>query len=128
MEREKWTLEKLPAGYPRCKRGVLYDAIKDLSDELVNRSTKDSKDLFNPIWRDRITAFIQLGQNELQRKNNATTLIISGIGLVVALIAISFSVVSIWTSSRWESRQIQIIDEQQKIQKQILEEIRAYPK
>lgn len=125
MEREKWTTDKLPVGYPKCKRRDLNNAIKDLTDEFTSRSIKDSKDFVNKGWSNRITNFIQLGQNELQHRNNTISLIANGIGLLVAIIAVYLALASLKTSSSWESNQIQRLDEQKQIQQQILEEIRA---
>ena len=124
--RKKWTVQELPDGYPIvCNRNVLNDVVKDLSDDFISRTIKDNKDFINKGWRDRIIIFIQLGQNELQRRNNNIVLSANAIGLLVALIAVLFSWTSFQAGSHWESRQIEILSNQEKIQQQTLEEIKA---
>jgi len=89
---KKWTIEKPPEGYPRkCKRDDLSDAVKDFSDEFLEKCINDNKDFFNKGWKDRSLAFIQLGQTELQRRNNVLMLWIAGITLLVSLIAVCVS-------------------------------------
>ena len=127
MERKKWTIETLPPGYPKCKRGDLNDAVKDLSDELISKSINNNKDLLNVGWKDRIMVFVQLGHSELQRRNNTIMLVASSFSLLIALIAIFLSVANLLTSSDWKSSQIKVLDEQKQIQQQILGEIRANP-
>ena len=121
MEREKWKTDKLPVGYPECKRRDLNNAIKDLTDEFTSRSIKDSKDFFNKGWSNRITNFIQLGQNELRHRNNNISLVANGIGLLMAIIAVCLALVSLRTSADWEMRQLQLLDELKQIQQQTLE-------
>lgn len=91
MEKLKPVLDDLPEGYPsKCSREVLVKAIKDLSDEFLEGCEK-SKDFSSRGWKDRILAYIQLGQSELQRKNNEVVLILNVLSLLVALCAIAIA-------------------------------------
>ena len=126
-EIKKWTSDNLPKGYPtKCGRRILNNVIEDLSEELVHKTINDNKDLYNKTWANRIITFIQLGHGELQRKNNFLMLIANILGLLIALIAIYLSVISLLTTSNWESQQIQALDEQKQIQQQIFEKIKNY--
>jgi len=121
MENEKWTSGKLPKGFPtECGRKLLNDVIQNLSDELY---TKTQNGKSNEFWRFLVITLIQSGHNELQRRNNILVLKATVSGLIISLIAISLTILGLKTSSNWESEQIQILDEQKKIQQQILQEI-----
>ena len=125
MERQKWTTENLPTGYPiECERKELNKAIQDLSDELYNK-TKRGK--VSEIWRFLLLNLIESGHNELQRRNNNLIAKATLGGLIISLIAVYLSIMSLRTSSGLESSQIKILDEQKQIQQQILEEIRTRP-
>lgn len=123
MEKQKWTTEKLPKGYPtECKRKELNEAIQDLSNELYEKTQKGKS---NEFWRFLILNLIQSGHNELQRQNNSLIAKATLGGLIISLIAVFLSIMSLQTSSNWESNQIKMLDEQKQIQQQILEEIRV---
>ncbi|MBI5732568.1 hypothetical protein HY967_01235 [Candidatus Jorgensenbacteria bacterium] len=122
--RQKWTADKLPENYPQCSRRELNDAIKDLSAELVTKSIRDLKDFDNKGWKERVVAFIQIGSSELQHRNSNYALIATLIGLFISLIAIYISVASLKSSSRWEERQIQVLEKQASTQERILETIK----
>ena len=118
---KKWTSDKLPEGYPTdCSRRLLNEVIQDLSDELY---TKTQAGKFNEIWRFLVITLIQSGHNELQRRNNTLVLKATVLGLIVSLIAIGLTMLDLKTSSNWESKQIQRLDEQKQIQQQILQEL-----
>ena len=118
---KKWTSDKLPEGYPTdCSRRLLNEVIQDLSDELY---TKTQAGKLNEIWRFLVITLIQSGHNELQRRNNTLVLKATVLGLIVSLIAIGLTMLDLKTSSNWESKQIQRLDEQKQIQQQILQEL-----
>ena len=122
MKREKWTIDKLPEGYPtKCGRTVLNDVIQDLSDELYKK-TQEGKD--NPFWRFLGINSIQSGHNELQKRNNNIVLKATIFGLIISIIAIGLTLLDLKTSSNWESEQIKRLDEQKQIQQEILQEIK----
>ena len=122
MERQKWTTENLPKEYPtKCGRKELNEAIQDLSDELYKETLKGRS---NEFWRFLILNLIQLGHNELQRRNNSLVAKTTLGGVIISLIALYISIKSAQTSSNWELSQMRMLDEQKQIQKEILEEIK----
>ena len=122
METKKWRVDSLPKGYPtECGRKTLNNVIQDLSDELYKK-TQEGK--VNEAWRFLGITLIQSGHNELQRRNNNLILKANILGLIISLIAISLTMISLKTSSDWESKQIQKLDHQILIQQQILEKLK----
>jgi hypothetical protein len=122
MDRQKWTTEKLPDGYPvKSKRKILQEVIQDLSEELVAK-TKLGKS--NEFWRFLILNHIQSGKDELQNRNNSLLAGVTLGGLAISLIAIFISIADFRSSANWEKNQIKILDKQTSVQVQILEIIK----
>ncbi len=66
MEREKWHVEKLPAGYPtQCSNEDLSNALQDLIDEYRQKKLGGKN---NKIWEDIISQLIKQGRDEMSSR------------------------------------------------------------
>ncbi len=65
-EKEKWTSDKLPKGFPtECGRKLLNDVIQDLSDE---RYQKTQNGKVNVIWERLVSGLLESGREELRQR------------------------------------------------------------